>query len=458
MLSPFHPWLQVYGARPLELDAEAVPATEQQEREAEPASAPPAAAAAAGKAAAREEAAKVQVSAPRPHLHAAARPNHPAWSTPPPPASPPGSPAAPSQGPAPPPPQQQQQHHLRAAPQQRQVWDCSANPAAHAARMAAASPPLPGSPTGRPAHHRASWAAANPPTPFAAFSNVPNGGSPTQPRRPAFSLPRAQLPRSPFGAAEACAASAAMPIPTLARASADRVGSLHEVPSLVDWAALPVNPLGPSPERVPSLHDWMMPLAPPMGSLPRQPSLRDRPIPEAGIAPADFPEPSLLFGEQLGARPPTPHAGSSLNRPGVHPADVPNVPPAHPAAGKAWPGRRAAPGRAARGASVSPKRNRNSLDEEQGVFVGSFDEPSQPPKSPRLGRRAGSIGAAPPAPDQAQNQAESDPAVATSPVRAGSALDSGTGFADFHAVIDNIWAGPNDVRKPPAGGESPWVG
>ena len=322
----------------------------------------------------------------------------------------------------------------------------------------AAATPSPGSPTGRPAQHRAWAAAPNPPTPFAAFSNMPNGGSPTQPRRAAFSLPRAQLPRSPFGAVDIAGVSGAMPIPGLAaRGSADFAGSLHEVPSLMDWAAFPaVDPVGRSPERVPSLHDWMMPLLP-MGSLPRQPSLRGRPIPEAGIAPADLPEPSLLCGEQLGARPPAPHGGSSLHGLGSHPADPPSVPPSHPAAGRAWPGRRAVPHRSARGASVSPKRGRNSLDEDQEVFAGSFDEPPQPPKSPRLGRRAGSIGPAPLAPDQAPCAAESDPAAATAPVRAGSALDSGPGFADFHAVIDNIWAGPNDVRKP-AGGESAWVG
>ena len=451
------------AALPLELGAEAVPPTEQQERGAEPGAAPPpAAAAAAGPSAAREgAAAPVQVSAPRPHhVHAAARPNTPGL-TPPPPAALPSSPPA-SQAPGAPPPAQQAQPPApaRAAPPQpRQAWDCSANRAAHAARMAAAAL-QPGSPAGRSPSHRA-W-AGGPPTPFAALSHLPGGGSPTQPRRPAFSLPRAQLPRSPFGAVDLPGVSAAVPILAQAQGGpADRAGSLHEVNSLMDWAAVPASPLGPPlPERVPSLQDWMMPLAP-AGSLPRQPSLRERPIPEAGIAPADPPpEPSLLCGEQLGARPPAPHAGGGgLNRPAASssPAEPPGaLLPAHPpAAGRAWPGRRpAAPRRANRGASVSPKRDRNSLDEEQGVPPGSCDDSGllQPPKSPRLGRRAGSIGSAPLAIEQVPNQAD-----AASPVRAGSAL-GGTGFADFHAVIDNIWAGPNDVRKPPAGGESPWVG
>ncbi len=265
-------------------------------------------------------------------------------------------------------------------------------------------------------------------SPFSAFAG---GDAPGDDPSQNWPQPRpglAALTPSPFGAAAA------------RQPSMQRAGSIQKVGSLHDWAAFRRS----SAERLPSLQDWIMPN---LGSSPvsQRCSLPfDAPIPEAFV-PTDaalgsslfcseaLPQPKLALSRPKGI-PPSRHP---LHRTNLMPnnessADELSVPgaslgpawrlraprsPARSEAGRPQHAARSPPAGAGRAVSASPKRVRSS-EESEGIFVGSFDDEAQPPKSPRLCRQL-------------------PVARAGSPSRGET--DAGPGFADFHAVMDSLW-------------------
>lgn len=337
------------------------------------------------------------------------------------------------------------------------------------------------------------------PSPFSAFASesIDAGDTGTVGQHSRLSIRTAPMPL-PFcshsdstmwqALHSTAAAAAAVPIPGRPGLQAERQASLQKLPSLQEWAGAPLR--RPSTERLPSLQDWVMPS---LGSSPKM--LRRRslhsPIPEHEAA-AEPPLGSSLFcSESLpkhttiaGKTPGHDCGGISssvacrdalLDEPlGSSPeASEPTrgwrtrAPRSPPRQGRLILG---TPPRCAAGFSyqpgTSPKRDRSSYDE--GIFVGSFEEPIQPAKSPRLHRRHASDGQEP---SHISSSSSRDSASAAagrqkgaggpSVVRTGSPRSSregGPGFADFHAVIDSIWGDGNHVNRAANGPESAPVG
>jgi hypothetical protein len=312
------------------------------------------------------------------------------------------------------------------------------------------------------------------PSPFSAFS----GGCSEEEEfsnsvwpQPRLSVRTSGMPKSPFcGPVDMSMsytlargkAAAAVPIPGRPGSQVERQASLQKVPSLQEWAGAALR--RPSTERLPSLQDWVMPS---LGSSPKQHRRLQVPIPEHEAAPDAPLASSLLCSESLPKHSITGAKGRQGGGGGVTCRDAlldePLGSSPLQAAGPAESWRARAPRSPARqiraiqgspqrlpaglgsqrAMSASPKRGRTSFDD--GVFVGSFEEPIQPQKSPRLQLKQGSEssssrGSGHENPAAGGLQGRGEPPL----VRVGSPQSSregGPGFADFHAVIDSIWSG-----------------